>query len=101
MIERGEIDFAAAAIRFSDGPNALEGGEIGWRQLDAIPPALVGLIQQLQPGQIADPIRAPGGYQLIKLVETREQGTQTITEYNAEGIMVRTSPTVTSEQARE
>src|SRR5690606_23534199 len=30
VVERGEIDFAAAAIRFSDAPNALEGGNIGW-----------------------------------------------------------------------
>ena len=53
VVERGELDFAAAAIRFSDAPNALEGGNIGWRALDAIPPAFVGLIQQLQPGQIS------------------------------------------------
>ena len=100
VVERGEIDFAAAAIRFSDAQNALEGGEIGWRPLDAIPPALVGLIQQLQPGQITEPVRTPGGYQLIQLIETRSPGAQTITEYNALGILVRTSPTVPSEQAR-
>lgn len=100
VVERGEIDFAAAAIRFSDAQNALEGGEIGWRPLDAIPPALVGLIQQLQPGQITEPVRTPGGYQLIQLVETRQPGAQTVTEYNALGILVRTSPTVPSDQAR-
>ncbi|MDY0021216.1 peptidylprolyl isomerase [Arenimonas caeni] len=100
LIERGEIDFAAAAIRYSDAQNALEGGEIGWRQLDAIPPALVGLIQQLQPGQVSEPVRGPGGFQLIQLVETRAQSVQTITEYNALGILVRTTPTVTSEAAR-
>ena len=100
VVEKGELDFAAAAIRFSDAPNALEGGQIGWRALDAIPPALVGLIQQLQPGQITEPVRTPGGYQLIQLVETREQGVQTVTEYNALGILVRVTPTVTSDTAR-
>ena len=101
VVEKGELDFAAAAIRFSDAPNALEGGQIGWRALDAIPPALVGLIQQLQPGQITEPVRTPGGYQLIQLVETRAQGAQTVTEYNALGILVRVTPTVTSDTARE
>ena len=101
VVERGEIDFAAAAIRFSDAPNALEGGNIGWRALDAIPPAFVGLIQQMQPGQISEPVRGPSGYQLIQLVETREQGRQTLTEYNAQGIMIRVTPTLPAEAARQ
>ena len=101
VVERGEIDFAAAAIRFSDAPNALEGGNIGWRALDAIPPAFVGLIQQLKPGEISEPVRGPGGYQLIQLVETREQGTQTLTEYNAQGLLIRATPTVPAEAARQ
>lgn len=101
VIEKGELDFSAAAIRFSDAPNALEGGEIGWRALDAIPPALVGLIQQLQPGQITEPVRTPGGYQLIQLIETRAQGVQTITEFNSLGILVRVTPTVNAEAARQ
>ena len=101
VIERGDIDFAAAAIRFSDAPNALEGGDIGWRTFDAIPPAFVGLIQQLQKGQISEPIRGPGGYQLIQLVDTREAGVQTMTEFNAQGILIRATPTVPSEAARQ
>lgn len=100
LVERGELDFAAAAIRYSDAQNALEGGQIGWRPLDALPPALVGMVQQLQPGQITEPLRTPGGFQLIQLVETREQGVQKVTEYNALGILVRTSPTVPPEEAR-
>ncbi|KFL37187.1 peptidylprolyl isomerase [Arenimonas donghaensis] len=101
VVERGDIDFAAAAIRFSDAPNALEGGDIGWRTFDAIPPAFVGLIQQLQKGQISEPIRGPGGYQLIQLVDTREAGVQTMTEFNAQGILIRATPTVPSETARQ
>lgn len=101
VVERGEIDFTAAAIRFSDAPNALEGGDIGWRSFDAIPPAFVGLIQQLEKGQISEPIRGPGGYQLIQLVDTREAGVQTMTEYNAQGILIRATPTVPSEAARQ
>jgi len=101
VVERGELDFRAAAIRYSDAQNALEGGEIGWRSLDQIPPAYVGLIQGLQPGQISEPVRSPAGYQLIQLVETRQQGQQTITEYNALGIMIRVTPTLPAEAARQ
>ena len=39
LIDKGEMDFAAAAVRYSDSPNALEGGDLGWRSLDEIPAA--------------------------------------------------------------
>ncbi|MFY2764074.1 peptidylprolyl isomerase [Arenimonas sp. MALMAid1274] len=101
LIVRGEMDFRAAAIRYSDSQNALEGGEIGWRALDAIPPNFVGIIQAMKPGDISEPVRGPSGYQIIQLIETREAGQQTVTEYQAQGIMVRVTPTLPVEAARQ
>lgn len=101
VITRGELDFRAAAIRYSDAQNALEGGEIGWRPYDALPPAFVGMIQAMKPGDITEPVRGPNGYQLIQLMETREAGQQTVTEFNAQGILVRTTPTLPPEAARQ
>ena len=101
VIRSGELDFRAAAIRYSDAQNALEGGDIGWRGLDAIPAAFVGMIQGMRPGDISEPVRGASGYQIIQLVETRESSQQTITEYNAQGIMVRVSPTLPPEAARQ
>jgi peptidyl-prolyl cis-trans isomerase SurA len=40
QIERGQIDFRSAAIRYSQAQNALDGGEIGWRSLDTLPALL-------------------------------------------------------------
>lgn len=101
VILRGELDFRAAAIRYSDAANALEGGDIGWRGYDALPQAYVGMIQAMQPGDISEPLRGPSGYQLVQLVETREAGRQTATEYNAQGILVRPTPTLPPEAARQ
>ena len=101
VIMKGELDFRAAAIRYSDASNALEGGDIGWRGYDALPPAYVSMIQAMQPGDISEPLRGPSGYQLVQLVETREAGRQTATEYNAQGILVRPTPTLPPEAARQ
>ncbi|WP_411832748.1 peptidylprolyl isomerase [Pseudoxanthomonas mexicana] len=92
LIERGEMEFAAAAVRYSDSPNALEGGDLGWRSLDEIPSAFVNLLRGMQPGQMVGPIRGPSGFQLLKLVETRDAaqaGSQMMTEYHARHILVR------------
>lgn len=88
-IDAGETDFAAAAVRYSDSPNALEGGDLGWRNLDEIPPSFAQLITTLQPGQVIGPIRGPSGFQLLHLVETREAANVgTVTEFKARHILV-------------
>jgi peptidyl-prolyl cis-trans isomerase SurA len=101
MIERGEIDFRSAAVRYSQAANALEGGEIGWRSYDAIPPAFTAIIRPMLPGQITEPVRGPSGFQIVQVMEIREAQAQTVTQYHALDIMVRTSDVVSAEQARQ
>ena len=92
LISKGEMTFAAAAVRYSDSPNALEGGDLGWRSLNEIPPAFAQTIQQMQAGQVIGPIRGPSGFQLLQLVETRTQaagGGEQVTQFSARQILVK------------
>ena len=100
LLDRGEIDFRAAAIRYSDDRNALEGGDLGWRELSSIPPRFVELLQGLQPGQYTEPVRGPSGYQMVQLVGVRESGPQTVTEYQADHLLVAVNDVVGEEAAR-
>lgn len=103
LIDRGDMDFAAAAVRYSDSPNALEGGDLGWRGGDEIPSAFARLVRDMQPGQVTAPIRGPSGFQLVKLVEVRDAaqaGPQMVTQYNARHILVRVDEDTTDAQAQ-
>jgi len=93
LIERGEMDFPAAAVRYSDSPNALEGGDLGWRSLDEVPPAFAEPMRQMEPGQMLGPIRGPSGFQLIKLVAKRDGAglTQQLVQYRARHILLRSN----------
>ena len=87
------MDFNAAAVRYSDAQNALEGGDLGWRSIDEIPSAFAGTIRSMQSGQVVGPVRGPSGFQLLKLLETRDAtqaAPQMVTQYHARHILVRT-----------
>ncbi|MGV8961249.1 MAG: peptidylprolyl isomerase [Stenotrophomonas sp.] len=92
LLDKGELDFAAAAVRYSDSPNALEGGDLGWRSADEIPNAFSKAVRELKPGGVLGPLRGPSGFQLLKLVEVRDShagDTHTVTEFHARHILVR------------
>lgn len=101
MVERGEIDFRSAAIRYSQAQNALDGGEIGWRTIEAVPPVFANMLQQMQPGQITEPVRGQSGFQIVQMIEKRGAQQQMVTQYRASDIMVRTSDLVNAEAARQ
>lgn len=103
LIDKGEMDFAAAAVRYSDSPNALEGGDLGWRGSDEIPAVFGRLIVGMHAGDVTAPIRGPSGFQLLKLVDMRDasQGSPTmVTQYRARHILVRVDEDTTEAQAR-
>ncbi|MBN8726492.1 MAG: peptidylprolyl isomerase [Xanthomonadales bacterium] len=97
----GGMDFAAAAIRYSNAENALQGGDLGWRAATELPPAFVDIAERLQEGETSPPVRGPNGFYLIKLVGKRDQGAQLVTEYKARHILVKISELVPSSEARE
>lgn len=92
LVEKGEMTFAAAAVRYSDSPNALEGGDLGWRSQNEIPPAFATAIQQMQPGQMIGPIRGPSGFQLLQLVDSRSPAADAgakVTQFQARQILLK------------
>ena len=78
--------------RYSDSPNALEGGDLGWSGLNEIPPAFGSAIAQMKDGQVIGPIRGSSGFQLVQLVGSRTQaagGGEKVTQYSARQILVK------------
>lgn len=89
LLKKGQMTFKAAAIRYSDAQNALEGGEIGWRSLESIPPQFSAMINGMKPGDVSEPVRGPSGYQLIQLVDVRDaQSARQVDEFKVEAILI-------------
>lgn len=66
---RQGADFAALANEFSkDANNARRGGDLGWVSTGDVVPEFEQAALALEPGQVADPVRTPFGFHVIKLV---------------------------------
>jgi peptidyl-prolyl cis-trans isomerase SurA len=64
-------DFAEVARRYSTGPGAADGGDIGWFARGQMTPGLEEFAFRLRPGELSAPIRTQGGYAILK-AEARE-----------------------------
>jgi peptidyl-prolyl cis-trans isomerase SurA len=98
---KGGMPFKAAAIRFSDAPDALDGGDLGWRRMDEVPPAFVDAISSLKPGEVSGILHGPTGFHILQLVDQRAQSKQMVTEYHARQILIRPSELLSPTQAQQ
>lgn len=64
--------FSAVARQFSQSATAPRGGDLGWVQAGDLSPEIAAAAQQLNPGQVAGPIRSDGGYHILLLRDLRK-----------------------------
>jgi peptidyl-prolyl cis-trans isomerase SurA len=95
------LDFASAAISYSDSSEALEGGQVGWRDLNTLPAFFADAVRELQPGEITQPIRSPAGFHIIRVNDYREQRQVVVTEYHARHIMIEIDELMTPRLAMD
>jgi peptidyl-prolyl cis-trans isomerase SurA len=98
---KGGMDFNAAAIRYSDAADALDGGDLGWRRLDEMPPAFADTIDTMKPGDVSAALRGPTGFHILKLIGQRQPSRQMVTEFHARQIVISPSELITPAQAEQ
>jgi peptidyl-prolyl cis-trans isomerase SurA len=82
-------DFARVATRQSDGPEALNGGDLGWRSATSLPELFVDAVEGLPAGAVSQPLRSPNGFHILKVEDLRGGSAQTVTEIRARHILMR------------
>jgi peptidyl-prolyl cis-trans isomerase SurA len=63
--------FSAVAQQFSKSATAAVGGDIGWVRPDQLSPDLGKAVAEMRPGELSPPIRTPGGYYLLLVLDRR------------------------------
>ncbi|MFC3195004.1 peptidylprolyl isomerase [Marinicella sediminis] len=87
-------NFAVMATQFSDGQKALEGGRLGWRPVNQLPPLFAEQVKSMTAGELTHPIRSPSGFHILKLLDKKSNTVKTQDQYNMLHIMVETNEVV-------
>ncbi len=100
QLNRG-ADFAQVAAMYSEAPDALKGGNLGWRSAARLPSLFADAVAHLKPGEYSDILRSPNGFHIIKLLKKRGAGEAgTSTQYHVRQILVKISPDEGSGEAQ-
>ena len=97
---RAGADFAAVAAEISDGQQALQGGDLGWRNERELPTIFSEQVRQLEKGGLSQPIRSPSGYHIVKVEDLRSDSRFVVTQTHARHILVRSGGVIADEEIR-
>jgi len=93
-------DFAKISASFSDAPNALEGGSLGWKNGSQIPALFFEALKPLKAGGVSGILRSPNGFHILK-VTNRRGGTSPLVvgQTHVRHILIKFSEVVSEKDA--
>ncbi|GLS82386.1 chaperone SurA [Paraferrimonas haliotis] len=94
-------DFKRTAIAASGGPKALEGGDWGYMNVNEMPTLFAELMTGVKKGDILGPIKTGAGFHIVKIFDVRGRETQELTEVHTRHILLKPSPILSEERAKE
>ena len=101
---RTGADFAKTAATYSDAPDALKGGDIGWRDPDRLPPVFAGELRKIQPGQVTQIIKTNVGFHILKMSNKRSLAESNdkavVQQTRARHILLKPTPTMTEGEVK-
>ncbi|RZT43097.1 peptidylprolyl isomerase [Cupriavidus agavae] len=103
---QGNADFAALARANSEGPEAAQGGSMGFREIGRLPALFANAVVDLQPGGVVpEVVESANGFHVLKLASKRMGQAQPaaadrITQTQVRHILIRTGPNMPEAEAK-
>jgi len=98
---RGGADFTRAAITSSSGARALEGGDLGWMNINAMSTLFADAVRGATKDQLIGPLRSGVGFHILKVTDMRGLQQVEISEVKARHILVQPSVILSERRAQE
>ncbi len=84
-------DFTRIAIASSGGANALQGGDLGWKNINEMPTLFSKIVDGEKVGTVLGPIRTGLGFSIVKILDIRGKQTVEVEEVKARHILIQPS----------
>jgi peptidyl-prolyl cis-trans isomerase SurA len=94
-------DFARIATASSGGSRALEGGDLGWMNINSMPTLFAEAVQKKDKDDLIGPIRSGAGFHILKVKDLRGIEKVEIAEVNARHILIPPSVILSDEKAEK
>lgn len=94
-------DFGQVAATYSNAETALKGGDLGWRKAAQLPTLFAEPVAKMQVGQVAAPIRTPGGFHIVKLLGRRGGEEMRVPQWQVQHILIKPTEILSSDDARQ
>ena len=99
---KGGVDFRQVAASFSDAPDAVQGGGLGWRDTARLPSLYADAAKALKAGEVSDVLRSPNGFHIVRVNDRRGQGAPLIvSQTHARHILIKTTELVSESEAKD
>jgi len=93
-------DFGQVAATFSEAPEALKGGLLGWREANRLPTLFLDALKSMRVGEVSPVLRSSNGFHIVKLVDQRGAAPMMVEQTHARHILIRTNEIVSEAEAR-
>ena len=99
---RKGTEFVQISAQYSDAPDALKGGDLGWLATGRVPTVFLEALKDLKAGEVTDILRSANGFHIVKLLDKRgRSATPIVQQTHARHILLRAKDGITDDEARE
>jgi peptidyl-prolyl cis-trans isomerase SurA len=94
--------FEKVSASYSDAPNALEGGNLGWKAAAQLPALFLDALKNMQAGDITPALRSPNGFHILKLTNKRGGNSPLVIEQtHARHILIKLTEIVSEKDGKQ
>ncbi len=93
-------DFGQVAATYSDAPEGLKGGLLGWREASRLPGLFLDAVKGMRVGDVSAVLRSPNGFHILKLIDQRGAAPVIVQQTHVRHILVRTNEIISESEAR-
>jgi len=93
--------FSQVAASFSDAPDALQGGSLGWRTPARLPSVFADYVRNMKKGDVSNVLRSAGGFHIVTMEDMRSRNAPTVVDQtHARHILIKVNEATSEADAK-